>query len=196
MELDIPKNEQVEIILRTETDELGIPAGYNDRVAQVYEGLTFYKLDTKNQLHVESLNPKVLPPLFVAINQSSSEGTEVYHSNLSTRFQSDDPVVLDGIKQQSELTRKCRNLLKLGKGNEIGPLLNDNFNIRKNLIKLNPKHEEMVEIARKAGAYAKFAGSGGTIVGTCHPNDMDKVLESLRNHCFTAFQPQIKESEA
>ncbi len=189
--LQIPLLDQVDIVLRTETDNLKIPAGPIDRVSEVFEGLTFYEVKENGRLEVERLDPKSLPPLFVAINETSSEGTEVFHSNLRERFLARDPAVLNGIQQQTALARKTRDLLKSGRGNEIGPLMNENYDIRSSLVKLNPHHAIMVERARQAGAYAKFAGSGGTIVGTCDLQKMNHVLEALRGYGYRAFQPVI-----
>src|SRR5208283_2674088 len=101
------------------------------------------------------------------------------------------PAVLQGIQRQTALAHKTRDLLKLGRGNEIGLLMNENYDIRTSLVKLNPYHAVMVERARKTGAYAKFAGSGGTIVGTCDPQRMNQVLETLRSYGYRAFQPLI-----
>ena len=39
------------------------------------------------------------------------------------------------------------------------------FDTRRTIYNLNPKHIRMVELARELGASAKFAGSGGSIIG-------------------------------
>ena len=49
----------------------------------------------------------------------------------------------------------------------------------------------MVEAARLAGAHAKFAGSGGAIVGTCAEGRIDAVIEDLRAHGLVAFRPSV-----
>jgi glucuronokinase len=193
-QIQIPKLDQVEMVLKTETDELGIPAGPMDRVAQVYEGLNYFEPATDAFLHVESLNPDTLPPLYVAINEHAGEGTEVFHSDLKTRFRNKEPQVLDGLVELSELARQCRDLLKTGQGTKIGPLMNRNFAIRQSLTNLNPDHVRMIETARAAGAAAKYAGSGGAIVGTCPPDQMEKVIHALQKQGYRAFQPVIKRS--
>jgi hypothetical protein len=53
----------------------------------------------------------------------------------------------------------------------------------------------MVIDARKAGAQAKFAGSGGAIVGTCPTEKMPSVITSLQSTGYQVFQPQIKEPQ-
>jgi glucuronokinase len=48
----------------------------------------------------------------------------------------------------------------------LDQLMNRNFDLRRAVCPLNPRHVAMVEAARSAGCSAKFSGSGGAIVGT------------------------------
>ncbi|WP_347246273.1 hypothetical protein, partial [Thermogutta sp.] len=60
------------------------------------------------------------------------------------------------------------------------------------ILKLAPEHIEMVERARKVGVPAKFAGSGGAIVGLC-PDDatFQKLkVEMATIHC-EVIRPQV-----
>ena len=45
--------------------------------------------------------------------------------------------------------------------------MNENFDTRRRIYNLPRWQVQMVEAARAAGASAKFAGSGGAIVGIC-----------------------------
>jgi len=192
---EIPLLDQVDIVWKTEKENLGIPSGPQDRVAQVYEGLIFLRQPKDGDLQVEELDYKALPPLFVAINELTNEGTEVYHSNLRERYLENDPVVMEGLRQLNELAIEARGLIKANRGNELGTLMDKNFDIRQSLLKLNPFQEKMVLDARKAGAQAKFAGSGGAIVGTCPAEKMKSVIEFLQSAGYQVFQPQIKEPQ-
>jgi len=190
----VSKLDQVDIVWKTEKENLGIPAGPQDRVAQVFEGLVFLEQGKNSDLKVESLDTKTLPTLFVAIDGSSGEGTEVFHSNLRERFLEGDPVVLQGLKELDGLAREARDLIKSGNGQQLGLLMDENFNIRQRLVHLNPRHSAMVERARQAGAHAKFAGSGGAIVGTCAKDQLGRVLEALRQHGYQVFPLTVKEA--
>jgi glucuronokinase len=55
--------------------------------------------------------------------------------------------------------------------------MDENFNTRRTIYKLPRWQVEMVDVARRTGASAKFAGSGGAIIGTYRDETM---LESLR----------------
>jgi glucuronokinase len=43
--------------------------------------------------------------------------------------------------------------------------MDENFDARRSIYNLHPKHIRMVELAREIGASAKFAGSGGSVIG-------------------------------
>ena len=73
------------LALRVETDELGIPAGLQDRVIQSYEGLVsmdFAKHEMREDRGLtygryESLDAGLLKNCFVAYSQDAGEPTEV-----------------------------------------------------------------------------------------------------------------------
>ena len=47
----------------------------------------------------------------------------------------------------------------------LNQLIDANFDLRRSICKLPAGQVEMIEVARQCGASAKFAGSGGAIVG-------------------------------
>lgn len=170
------------VVLSVETHELGIPAGLQDRVAQVYEGLVFMDFDKMVMArqgwgHYEPLDPKVLPPLYIAYRADLAEGTEVLHSDLRERYNRGDADVLDAIGAWADLAERVRDLLRRNEGRAIGPLLDENFNIRRKVCKISEGNLKMVEAARAAGASAKFTGSGGAIVGMYEDEAMYRRLE-------------------
>lgn len=189
LEFSLP--EQVKILLNCETKDLRIPAGPQDRVAQVYGGVSFLEPDVTGRINVEPLDPSSLPPLFVVIDPKSSEGTEVFHGSLRTRCEEGDATALDGVKRLRELTLEARDLLREGRGSEIGPLMDENFDIRERLTRLNPNHVEMIAAAREFGAHAKFTGSGGSIVGTCDESKVDDIIAKMKARGWIALRPKI-----
>ena len=69
--VEIPKPLIPNLILSVETEELGISAGLQDRVTQVYEGLVYMDFDQElmekqGYGHYENMDPKLLPPLYLA----------------------------------------------------------------------------------------------------------------------------------
>jgi glucuronokinase len=169
--VEIPRPVLPGLILSVELDELKIGAGLQDRVIQVYEGVVFMDFDRERMARdghglYEPLDPALLPPLFVAFHDSLAEGTEVTHNDLRSRFNRGESAVLDGIKRWAELAQQARDLIVAGRGGEVGPLLDANFDLRASLIPISPGNRQLVETGRRLGAYTKFAGSGGAVVGS------------------------------
>lgn len=178
----IPKPQLANLILAVEKDELQIAAGLQDRVAQVYQGLVFMDFDRvlmerQGFGRYEELDPALLPPLYIAYRSALSQGSEVLHSDLRGRYTRGEPQVLEAIAFWADLTEKVRALLLKGKGREIGPLLNANFDKRASVCRISQGNLMMVEAARSVGASAKFTGSGGAIIGTYEDERMYEALK-------------------
>lgn len=172
------------LILSVELDELKIGAGLQDRVIQVYQGVVFMDFDKERMARdgfglYESMDAAALPPLFVAYHDTLAEGTEVTHNDLRSRFNRSDPQVLAGIKHWAELAQQARDLIVAGRGREIGPLMDANFDLRASLIAISPGNRMLVETGRKLGAAVKFAGSGGAVVG-CYDGDPERLRQLTR----------------
>ncbi|HNQ88056.1 MAG TPA: GHMP kinase [Verrucomicrobiota bacterium] len=179
----IPKPVQPHVILSVETQELGIPAGLQDRVIQVYEGVVFMDfhretLEKQGYGRYEELDPALLPPLYVAYRTDLAEGTEVFHTDIRSRFHRGDPVVIDAMKYWADLADQVRTCLIERRWDAIPALLNRNFDKRREIYPISEGNLRMVEAARSVGASAKFAGSGGAIVGTYTDDAMYQRLEA------------------
>ena len=173
--VEIPKPVLPGIILGVELDELKIGACLQDRVIQVYEGVVFMDFDKERMVQdgfglYEPMDPALLPPVFVVYHDSLAEGTEVTHNDLRSRFNRGEPQVLEAIKRWAELTQQARDLILAGRGREIGPLMDANFDLRASLIQISLGNRSLVETGRRLGAAVNFAGSGGAVVG-CYDGD-------------------------
>ena len=58
----------------------------------------------------------------------------------------------------------------------LAEVINENFDLRRSIFQLPDWQLKMIETSRKVGASAKFAGSGGAIVGTIQDEQMFKKL--------------------
>lgn len=75
----------------------------------------------------------------------------------------------------------------------LNHLIDANFDLRSRIFRLSEGNLEMVRVAREAGATAKFAGSGGAIVGTYKDDNVFQRLEAaLQKIGVAAFKPQIR----
>jgi len=196
-DVDIPQPELANLVLSVETEELGISAGLQDRVAQVYQGLVHMDFDksvmeSQGYGRYEPIPVETLPPLYIAYRADLSQVSDIVHNDLRGRFQRGDPAVLEAICFWAELTDQVGELLKSGKGNEIGGLLDANFDRRASLFTISDGNMKMVEAARAVGASAKFTGSGGAIVGT-YPDDaaLEAMAETLRPLGVEVIRPAI-----
>jgi len=174
-EVEIPRQMQPSLVLSVEEEELGITAGLQDRVIQVYEGVVYMDFDrSRMEDHggflcgvYEPLDAPLLPPLYVAFSTDVSEPTERVHNDLRARYQRGDPQVVEAMGRFAELTVEAREAILAGDQERLGKLIDANFDLRRSICRIAEKHEQMVELARRAGASAKFAGSGGAIIGIC-----------------------------
>jgi len=175
--VSIPKYTQANLILSAEMDELHIAAGLQDRVIQVYEGLVY--MDFSKEImakqgygQYEPLEPKLLPPLYVAYRDDLSEPTEVFHNNIRDRFNRGEKDVIDAMCYWANLTDKAKRCLAGGQKEKLAKLIDANFNRREKIYRISRQNLKMIEAARSAGASAKFTGSGGAIVGTYEDQKM------------------------
>lgn len=196
-EIEIPKPVQANLILETETKELGVPAGLQDRVIQVYEGLVYMDFDKKlmderGYGHYENLDPSLLPNVYVAYRTSLSEGTEVFHNNVRHRWRSGDPEVVQAMLTWARYAEEGRQALLERDYARIDQLINANFDLRAKLYQLGEGNLEMIHTSRRAGATSNFAGSGGAIAGTYKDEAMFQNLQQeLGKIGVAVLKPQI-----
>lgn len=170
------------LILSVESEEIGIAAGLQDRVAQVYEGLVYMDfekayMDEHKHGRYERLDPSLLPPLYIAYQRDLAELSDVFHNNIRQRYRDGEQKVIDAINLIADLARQGRDALLKRDYTELGRLMNLNFDTRRSIYQLNRRHIRMVELARSLGASAKFAGSGGSIIGTYRDEGMFRQLD-------------------
>ena len=193
----IPKAPLANLILSVETEELGIGAGLQDRVAQVYQGLTY--MDFNRELmerqgygRYESLAPAMLKNVYVAYKRTPSEGSEVFHNDLRARYDGREPSVVDAMSQWAAMAEQVRSLLQQGEGMAIGPILDANFDLRRSLCRIHPDNIAMIEAARSVGASAKFTGSGGAIIGLYRDESMfTSLVKALSSQGVSVLKPTV-----
>jgi glucuronokinase len=201
-DVQIPIEAQPTFVLLVEQEELGIAVGLQDRVIQVYEGLVYMDFDPVRERKVnglrcfwyEPMDPALLPPLYVAHHETLGEPTEVFHSNIRERFNRGEPEVVGAMRRFADLAAEGRTALLAGDTDRLARLVDANFDTRRSIYRLPQWQIDMVETARAAGASAKFAGSGGAIIGTCDSGDtFERVRGSLAGMGCRTIKPQVTE---
>jgi len=160
-------------------------------VIQVYEGLVYMDFNRSQEQNIqgfkcyayEPLDPDLLPPVYLAYHDSLSEPTEVFHNDIRGRFDRGDPAVVNAMQKFAAIAEQGRPALLQKDASRLAALIDENFNTRRGIYNLAPWQVRMVEAARACGASAKFAGSGGAIIGTYRDesmyHDIQKALEPI-----------------
>jgi glucuronokinase len=196
----IPQEVQPSLARAVETEELGIAAGLQDRVIQVYEGLVH--MDFSKVVMAEhnglwcgrytALDPDLLPPVYLAYATGQSEPTEVTHNNLRLRYEQGEPAVVHAMTEFARLTDDAKAALEACDAERLGTLMDRNFDLRRSICQIPRGQELMVRVARAAGASAKFAGSGGAIVGLYRDDAMfERLKDELARIQCRVLKPQI-----
>ena len=168
------------LALSIEVDDLGIAAGLQDRLVQCHGGLVFMEFGGPTP-QAERLERGLLGPLLVAWRRDLAEHSGVIHSDLRERFARGEPGVREALAQLGELARAARAALLAGDRPSFRAAVDGTFDIRARLLALDPRHVELVECGRAAGAAVNYTGSGGAVVCVCDDeNQCDTVARALR----------------
>ena len=196
-EVEIPLEQQALLALETETKELGVPAGPQDRVIQVYEGLVYMDfqknlMTSRGYGEYERLDPALLPNMYLAYRTSLSEGTEVFHNNVRERWNNGDRQVVEAMHRWADIAAEGREAL-LGRDHlRLGKLINENFDLRLNIYDVGRGNIEMIEAARSVGASSNFAGSGGAVAGIYEDEAMfGRLVEVMKPLEIAVLKPQV-----
>ncbi len=187
-DVQIPKEVQPTFVLTVEQEELGISAGLQDRVIQVYEGLVYMDFNRSAERIVDGfktytydrMDPELLSNIYVAYHNGLSEPTEIYHNDIRGRFLRGEDVVVNAMNRFAEIAEEGKQALITGDYDRLSKRINENFDLRKSISRLPGWQLQMIEKARACGASAKFAGSGGAIVGLFENQKiLDKLTQTL-----------------
>lgn len=193
----IPMDYTPTICLEAEKHELGISCGFQDRVIQMYGGLVFMDfrkdyVEVNNKGIYEELNPKLLKNVYVAFDPNRAEESGKVHKKVKRLFEEKTPDILSAMTEFAAIAQEGRDALVAGDCAKIPALVNANFDLRDRIFNVAGENRRMVMTARSVGASAKFAGSGGAIVGTFEDDAQFAALnKALARIGCTTFIPII-----
>lgn len=193
----IPREVLPNLILSVETEELGINAGLQDRVIQVFEGCLYMDFDksitekTGFGKYVP-INTSKLPNLYIAYNTDLSKVSGAVFNDMHARYALGDQEVKDTLNEIASLAEEGKKAIENKEFDVLHELINRNFDLRKSIIHVSDQNLEMVSTARKCGASAKFTGSGGAIIGT-YPDErvLKKLLIEMNKMKIRVIKPFI-----
>ncbi len=197
--VDIPRNYLPTLVLSCERDELKITAGLQDRVIQVYEGMVYMDFDKQHLTEkgygiYEELKPRAMPPLYVSFDANRAEVSDVTHRNLRELYDKGDATVVGAMQKYRDLTDRGRAAILAGDWDELHKVTDENYEIRRTIMQIAPENQRMIDMARSVGASAKFAGSGGAIVGVYHGGKQYQALsDAMASIGCTTLRPMVVE---
>ena len=198
--VSVPQEYAPTLCLEAERDELGIQCGLQDRVVQIYGGLVFMDfeqalVESTGHGRYERLDPSCLPNLYLAYDPNRAEISGKYHKKLRVLFEEKKPDIVAAMSEFADLAQQARDALVAGKPELLPSLINANFDLRDRIFNVAEANRRMVLTARSVGASAKFAGSGGAIVGT-YTDDAQyaALVQALAAIGCTTLKPTVSQS--
>lgn len=186
-DLGIEKKDLPKLILDVEQQELGISAGLQDRVVQVYGGLIF--MDFSNGTRMDDdltfegpallpLDRAMIPEMYLAYDAFAGGDSGTVHSTVANRWAEQEKNLVDGMHQLGELAQETVALLQTlhtlkdedSRKNckkKIAELMQSNFVTRRSLYGdavVGVKNIAVAELLKARGLSAKFTGSGGAFI--------------------------------
>lgn len=206
--VEIPLEVQPTICLEAERDELGINCGFQDRVIQIYNGLVFMDfeksfVESHNYGRYERLNDETSKRLnlYIAYDANRAEESGKAHKKVKRLFEEKNADVVAAMSEFADLAQQGRDILvapnlePATRNLKLASLINANFDLRDKIFNVAEENRHMVMTARRCGASAKFAGSGGAIVGTYEDAEqLERLKTALKTIGSETFAPTIATS--
>lgn len=196
-QVEIPQEVLPSLILSVEVEELGINAGLQDRVAQVYEGCVYMNFDKgimeeKGHGEYKRLNPGLLPNLYMAYKTDLGKVSGAVFNDVKSRFEKGDKEVVDTLQEIADLAEKGVKAIQKQDTTKLNELINKNFDLRCKIMNISDSNKELVNTARRCGASAKFTGSGGSIIGVYKNEEvLNKLVVELKKINARVVKPYI-----
>ena len=181
-------------------DDLDIPAGLQDRVAQVYGGLVYMDFEPRllaadGHGRYERLDSELIDHAYVAWRPEAKVTSTRFHGELRRRVRAGERDVIDTLGQMADLAASARTDLEQGDLEAAAAAVDANFDLRRRLGPLEEAHVEMVEVARATGASANYSGSGGAICGFVPDDDTrGRLVDALTGIGCSVIKPTLASS--
>lgn len=184
-------------VLKAEVEELSITAGLQDRVIQAYEGCVYMDFNREymqaaGRGEYETIDASLLPKLYIAYKTQLSKVSGAVHNPIKERFEAGDPLVCDTLAQIAEVAEQGKKAILEQDMETLNALINRNFDLRCKIYHISPNNMELVNAARSCGVSAKFAGSGGTIIGM-YPDEesLHRLIVKLKPLNARVIKPYV-----
>ena len=140
--------------------------------------------------------------LYIAFDPNRAEESGQAHKKVKRLFEEKQPDILAAMTEFADIAQQGRDLLVAAQSvrsnwhSQFAALVNANFDLRDKIFNVAEQNRRMVMTARKSGASAKFAGSGGAIVGTYEDEaQFARLQRDLAEIGCTTFKPILALSD-
>ncbi|GAB4030797.1 mevalonate kinase family protein [Spirosoma jeollabukense] len=195
--IEIPLPILPNLVLATESEELGITAGLQDRVIQCYEGCVYMDFDratmeSQGYGHYVPLDSRLLPKLYIAYNTDLGKQSGRVHNDVKARWLKGEPAVVETMNAIANVAREGREAMLRQDTNALNELVNRNFDLRSQIYTISDRNRSLIETARACGASASFTGSGGSIIGLYRDDAMlNRLFIELRKVNARVIKPYV-----
>lgn len=115
--------------------ELGIVAGLQDRVAQVYGGLVYMDFSKENMDELGHgiyipMDLSLLPPLYLIYAENPSDSGKV-HSKVRERWLDGDEFIVSSMEEVANIAEEGKTVLEEKDYSKFATLMNRNFDLRR-----------------------------------------------------------------
>ncbi len=165
-----------------EVDELGIAAGLQDRLTQAHDAPVLMTFDDASTTEVVgrpcgTVRPLPPPPgrYVVAHRARTAAPSHEVHDHLGRRTDAASTMAA-----LSDAAHDAAAAIEEGSIERLGAAMDRTFDLRAELLDLDPHHVEMVTAARRSGGHANYTGSGGAVIVLCADGAVERrVVEAL-----------------
>ena len=195
--VEIPLPVLPNLVLATETEELGITAGLQDRVIQCYEGCVYMDFDRammerQGYGQYESVDPRLLPRLYIAYNTDLGKQSGRVHNDVRARWLKGEELVIDTMNAIADVAYEGHEALHRQDTEALNALVNRNFDLRTQIYAISDRNRSLIEVARACGASASFTGSGGSIIGLYRDDAMlNRLYVELKKINARVIKPYV-----
>ncbi len=170
------------LALVAERDLLGIPAGLQDRVVQTLGGVVAMEFGvehthTEHGLDIGSY--RRLGPLPDGVFIAHRDGTAGDSGSVHGAVDVTDASFLSAMALAADAARSAADAIARYDVEALGAAMDATFDQRTRVFTLDPRHVEMVGVARANGASANYTGSGGAVIVLAPDSRAAAALDDL-----------------
>jgi glucuronokinase len=170
------------LALAAEREVLGIAAGLQDRVVQTFGGTVAMEFDHDSMHTIDGFEVGAyrrlgtLPGgLFVAYRAAAATDSGQVHAAVDH----EDPAVRGAMRRAAFAARAAVEAIGASDVMALGTAMDETFDQRASIMRLDPEHVEMIEVARTHGASANYTGSGGSVIVLANNSAARNALVAL-----------------